>query len=169
MCLEFTLLRKGQELGSQLHPSIDSFPCRSDVDANLLRLFRTFFSQPQTGFNYCQEIPEMIGDPARHFPQRGETLCGARPLLRGSFRDRQVKHPGEPLALYSTRVIAVITRKLDVHYDKAPRWRFALIQKLRVVVPGRRVRTIDDRSKLGIGADLGVELIHEAPNSILGI
>jgi hypothetical protein len=92
MRLKFLLLRKSQKLGSQFHPSANCFPCRSNIDMHLVRLFQILFGQPQTRFNYRQEIPEIVDNPTRHFPEGRKPLCGPRGLLcRGSLPESHIK------------------------------------------------------------------------------
>jgi hypothetical protein len=62
--VEFLLFRKGQELGNQLQPSIDALLCSLNTGTDLLWRFCALFSQSQAGFDYRQDIPEVVSEPA---------------------------------------------------------------------------------------------------------
>jgi hypothetical protein len=88
---------------------------------HLVRLFQILFGQPQTRFNYRQEIPEIVRNPPGHFPERREPLGGVRALLcRGSLPESYIKRPVEPIVLSTIGLKAVVIRMGDVWHDTVP-------------------------------------------------
>jgi hypothetical protein len=64
-----------------------------------------------------------VHNPASHFPERCEPLCGSRALLcRRSLPVRHIKRPGEPLVVSAIGLTGLLITMDHVSHDIGPGW-----------------------------------------------